>query len=43
VFNNPQVELWDRVWKPNDAEFFRRYRPDQVADVMYAPTPTPLP
>jgi len=42
VFNNPQVELWDRVWKPNDAEFFHRYRPDQAADVMYAPAPRPL-
>lgn len=26
--------LWDEVWGPNDADFFSKYRPDEVADVL---------
>ncbi len=38
VYGNPQTDLWLDVWKPNDAEFFRRFRPDQAADVLYSST-----
>ena len=38
VYGNPQTELWLDVWKPNDAAFFNRFRPDQVADVLYEST-----
>ncbi len=37
VWRNPQVELWLEVWKPNDADFFARFRPDLVADVLFRP------
>ena len=37
VFGNPQVELWEEVWKPNDAGFHHRYRPDLVADLLFTP------
>ncbi len=35
VYDNPQTQLWEEVWKPNDADFFRRFRPDR--DVCYVP------
>lgn len=37
VYDNPQTQLWEEVWKPNDADFFRRFRPDRAADVWYVP------
>jgi len=37
VFHNPQTQLWEEVWKPNDADFFRRFRPDLAADIIYRP------
>lgn len=37
VHNNPQTELWELVWKPNDGDFFNRFRPDQTADILFAP------
>lgn len=38
VFRNPQVDLWEQVWKPNDADFFRRFQPDQAAHIIYSPS-----
>jgi uridine kinase len=43
VFDNPQVELWEQVWMPNDADFLAKHRPDLAADVLYSPAPLPLP
>lgn len=37
VWQNPQTELWNDVWMPNDADFFARFRPDLAADIHYAP------
>ena len=36
-YGNPQTELWTRVWRPNDADFFTRFRPDRAADLLYRP------
>ncbi len=36
VYHNPQTQLWEEVWKPNDADFFRRFRPDRAADIIYS-------
>ncbi|GCD88962.1 uridine kinase [Nocardioides sp. LS1] len=41
VWNNPQEDLWHGVWKPNDADFFARYRPDLAADLLYRRPPGP--
>jgi uridine kinase len=41
VWNNPERELWEDVWEPNDADFFRRFRPDRAADVLYSPAVPP--
>jgi hypothetical protein len=35
VWHNPQTELWLEVWEPNDADFYARFRPDRLADVLY--------
>ncbi len=32
VYHNPQDEAWDGVWKRNDEECFRAFRPLAVAD-----------
>jgi uridine kinase len=37
VYGNPQTELWLDVWKPNDADFHRRFRPDETATIRYLP------
>lgn len=37
VWHNPQTELWDNVWKPNDRDFFDTFRPDLTADITYVP------
>jgi len=37
VYDNPQTEFWLDVWKPNDADFFRRHRPDLAADIVFTP------
>lgn len=29
--------LWDKVWGPNDADFFKTFRPDQNATVLVEP------
>jgi len=26
--------LWDAVWVPNDTEYFERFRPNELADVL---------
>lgn len=36
-YGNAQADLWTGVWRPNDADFFERYRPDRAAHVLYAP------
>jgi uridine kinase len=41
VWHNPQTQLWLDVWKPNDADFFRRFRPDLSAHIVYATAPGP--
>ncbi len=41
VYSNPQTDLWERVWKPNDEEFFRRFSPDRAADLLYTGTSDP--
>lgn len=38
VYSNPQTDLWERVWKPNDEEFFRRFSPERAADILYTGT-----
>ncbi len=35
VWGNPQRDLWTDVWAPNDADFFRRFRPDLAADILF--------
>ena len=35
VYGNPQTELWLDVWKPNDADFHRTFRPDESATIRY--------
>ena len=37
-YGNPQTELWTDVWKPNDADFFHRYRPDLAAHLLFKPS-----
>lgn len=37
-YGNPQLDLWVQVWKPNDADFFDRFRPDQAADILFQPS-----
>ncbi|MGZ4598833.1 MAG: uridine kinase family protein [Oryzihumus sp.] len=40
-YGNAQADLWTGVWRPNDADFFERYRPDRAAHILYAaPSPT---
>ncbi|HET7661657.1 MAG TPA: phosphoglycerate transporter [Oryzihumus sp.] len=39
-YGNAQADLWAGVWRPNDADFFARHRPDRAAHVLYAPSPT---
>lgn len=34
VHQNPQDELWDGVWRKNDAEYYEAYRPDKAADLI---------
>lgn len=29
--------LWQKVWMPNDQEYFDKYRPDRLADCIYRP------
>ncbi len=41
VYGNPQTELWLQVWKPNDADFFTRFRPDRLADVLLSTVDEP--
>jgi hypothetical protein len=36
-YGNGQADLWTGVWRPNDADFFERYRPDRVAHILYSP------
>ena len=36
-YGNAQADLWTGVWRPNDADFFERYRPDRVAHILYSP------
>jgi uridine kinase len=42
VWHNPQRDLWEQVWEPNDADFFARFRPDRAADILYRPTGEPV-
>ncbi len=35
VYNNPQDESWDGVWRRNDEEYARLYRPEEAADAVY--------
>ncbi len=36
-YGNAQAALWVEVWKPNDADFFRKFRPDTAADILFKP------
>jgi uridine kinase len=40
IWHNPQTQLWLDIWKPNDADFFRRFRPDLSAHIVYARDPS---
>ena len=32
MYNNPQDEKWDGIWKENDLEYLMEYSPDRKAD-----------
>ena len=34
VYNNPQDEKWNGIWKTNDTEFFEKFDPKGIADVI---------
>jgi uridine kinase len=34
VHHDEQDYFWQNIWEPNDRDFFEKYRPDQVADVV---------
>jgi uridine kinase len=34
VYNNPQDESWDTVWKENDIQCFEKFKPKEVADLV---------
>lgn len=33
-YKNPQDELWDGVWKKNDAEYLKHFKPDKIVDLI---------
>lgn len=33
-YGNPQDESWDGVWKKNDLEYYEKFRPAEVADLI---------
>ncbi|MEX0917334.1 MAG: hypothetical protein WDZ90_02330 [Candidatus Paceibacterota bacterium] len=33
-YGNPTDELWDGTWKENDLEYYDKFRPNEVADVI---------
>ena len=35
VYNSPQDQNWDGVWRDNDVECYRLYKPEQIADAVY--------
>ncbi len=34
VHKNPQDKEWDGIWKQNDAEYFEKFKPKEIADVV---------
>lgn len=34
IYKSPQEELWLNIWIPNERDFYAKYRPDRVADVV---------
>jgi|SRR3989344_257818 len=34
VYKNPRDEKWDGIWKINDTEYFEKYKPNEMADVV---------
>ena len=34
VYHNPQDESWDGVWKKNDEEYVKNFRPKEYADII---------
>jgi len=35
VYDNPQDEKWDGIWKRNDTEYFSTYKPDKSANHVF--------
>ena len=33
-YNSPQDEAWEGIWKENDEECYREYRPEEIADFI---------
>lgn len=34
VYNNPNDEQWEGIWKQNDIEYFEKYKPRDIADLV---------
>jgi uridine kinase len=35
-YHNPQDEQWDGIWKKNDVDYFEKYKPKEVVDLIFS-------